>query len=149
MAAATGPSSTALGVRVELEIAPSPMHLPEIRRAAKGVLAGISAEVADDVLLALDEAVANAIRHGSSAGRPVWVSMVVRDGWIEMAVQDHGPTPWLLRLPADPPAPLALGGRGLWLILQLVDEVRLRRVGEGTLLSLRRRAEANAAATRP
>lgn len=29
---------------------------------------------------------------------------------------------------------LATGGRGLWLIAQLVDEVWLRRAGEGTLL---------------
>jgi len=148
MAGRTGPSPTYPGVPVELEIVPSSVHLPEIRRAAQGMLAGIAGEVADDVLLALDEAVANAIRHGSQDGRPIRVALAVRSGWIEMAVQDRGPTPRLPRLPADPPAPLAVGGRGLWLILQLVDEVRLARVGEGTLLSLRRRAEAFTGATR-
>jgi anti-sigma regulatory factor (Ser/Thr protein kinase) len=40
---------------------------------------------------------------------------------------------------------LADGGRGLWLISQLVDEVRLERAGQGTLLSLRRRAESKVA----
>jgi anti-sigma regulatory factor (Ser/Thr protein kinase) len=34
---------------------------------------------------------------------------------------------------------LETGGRGLWLILQLVDEVRLQRIGEGTRLVMRRR----------
>jgi anti-sigma regulatory factor (Ser/Thr protein kinase) len=57
-------------------------------------------------------------------------------------VRDHGPTPQLPRLPGEPPPVMASGGRGLWLILQLVDEVRLERVGDGTLLALRRRSEA-------
>ena len=43
------------------------------------------------------------------------------------------------RLPAQPPPVMEPGGRGLWLILQLVDEVRLQRIGEGTQLTLRRR----------
>ena len=133
---------------MELEIAPSSVHLPEVRRAARSALAGVDPGVVDDVLLALDEAVSNAIRHGSRGGRPVRVALALRRGWIEMTVQDHGPTPLLPRLPADPPEPLALGGRGLWLILQLVDEVRLGRVGGGTRLSLRRRAAVWAGASR-
>ena len=58
---------------------------------------------------------------------------------VEMTVRDGGPTPRLPRLPAEPPPVLHTGGRGLWLILQLVDEVRLQRVGEGARLVLRRR----------
>ena len=34
---------------------------------------------------------------------------------------------------------LQTGGRGLWLILQLVDEVRLQRIEDGTRLLMRRR----------
>jgi anti-sigma regulatory factor (Ser/Thr protein kinase) len=33
---------------------------------------------------------------------------------------------------------LQTGGRGLWLILQLVDEVRLQRIKDGTRLTMRR-----------
>ena len=63
-----------------------------------------------------------------------------RDGeWVEMTVRDAGPTPRLPRLPAEAPPVLQTGGRGLWLILQLVDEVRLQRVGDGTRLIMRRR----------
>ena len=65
---------------------------------------------------------------------------VESDGeWVEMTVRDGGPTPRLPRLPAEPPPVLQTGGRGLWLILQLVDEVRLQRIGEGTRLVMRRR----------
>jgi anti-sigma regulatory factor (Ser/Thr protein kinase) len=59
--------------------------------------------------------------------------------WVEMSVRDGGPTPRLPRLPAEPPPALQTGGRGLWLILQLVDEVRLQRVADGTRLMMRRR----------
>ncbi len=130
------------GEPVDLEIPPSSVHLPELRRAARGELSGLGEDDVADVLLALDEAVANAIRHGSRGGRPIRVGIAVRDGWIEISVQDRGPSPRVPLLPDDPPAPLAPGGRGLWLILQVVDEVRLARVGDGTLLSLRRRTEA-------
>jgi anti-sigma regulatory factor (Ser/Thr protein kinase) len=88
----------------------------------------------DDVLLVLDEAVSNAIRHGSRAGEPIEVAVKVDDGWIDIRVRDRGPAPDLPRLPSAPPGMLATGGRGLWLIAQLVDEVWLRRAGEGTML---------------
>jgi anti-sigma regulatory factor (Ser/Thr protein kinase) len=127
---------------VKLTLPPVSSFLPDVRRTVAGALDGVDEVVVADVLLALDEAVSNAIRHGSRGGDPVLVS-VERDGeWIEMTVRDGGPTPRLPRLPADPPPVLDTGGRGLWLILQLVDEVRLRRVKDGTLLSLRRRAVA-------
>jgi serine/threonine-protein kinase RsbW len=126
---------------VELEIPPSAAYLPAVRHAAERVLGGVPGEAASDALLALGEAVANAIRHGSGGGRPIHVAVRVADGWIEMSVKDHGPTAHPPQLPSDPPAPLALGGRGLWMILQLVDEVHLSRAGAGTLLSLRRRID--------
>ena len=99
----------------------------------------MSPEVVADVLLALDEAVSNAIRHGSLAGEPVVVSVESDGEWVEMTVRDGGPTPRLPRLPAEPPPVLETGGRGLWLILQLVAEVRLQRIDDGTRLTMRRR----------
>ena len=113
--------------------------LPAVRRGAERELRGVPGDVADDVLLALDEAVGNAIRHGSRAGGPIRVVVKVEDGWVKASVRDQGPTPRPPELPDDPPAPLALGGRGLWMILQLADEVQLTHEGEGTVLDLRRR----------
>ena len=133
------PSRRSVQVPVELEITPSAAQLPAVRHAAEGVLNGVPDEVASDVLLALGEAVGNAIRHGSEGGGPIRVAIVVENGWVEMSVRDQGPTSRPPQLPSDPPPQMALGGRGLWMILQLVDEVRLSRAGEGTLLHLRRR----------
>jgi serine/threonine-protein kinase RsbW len=126
--------------RVHLTLPPNSRYLPDLRRSVAESFEGVDRAVMADVLLALDEAVSNAIRHGSHGGKPVQVS-VQRDGeWVEMSVRDGGPTPRLPRLPHEPPPVLETGGRGLWLILQLVDEVRLQRIGEGTRLIMRRRA---------
>ena len=124
---------------MHLTLAPNSSCLPDLRRSVAERFDGVDRAVVADVLLALDEAVSNAIRHGSRGGEPVQVS-VDRDGeWVEMSVRDGGPTPRLPRLPDEPPPVLETGGRGLWLILQLVDEVRLQRIGEGTRLIMRRR----------
>jgi anti-sigma regulatory factor (Ser/Thr protein kinase) len=125
---------------VELRLVPSGAHLIELRDAARRALPGVPDEVVQDVLLVLDEAVANAIRYGSAAGQPVAVSIDCDGDWIDLAVADQGPTPRLPSLPNEPPPPLATGGRGLWLILQLVDEVALERHGNGVRLTMRRRA---------
>ena len=121
---------------LNVTLPPSFSCLPDLRRSVARTLEGVDEEVVADVLLALDEAVSNAIRHGSQGGE--LVSVKADGGWIEMVVRDGGPTPHLPRLPAEPPPALQTGGRGLWLILQLVDEVRLQRIDEGTRLVMRR-----------
>jgi serine/threonine-protein kinase RsbW len=93
-------------------------------------------EVADDVVLALNEVATNAVLYGSSGGQPVEVVVQVDDGWVEASVLDHGPDP-PPGLPADTDEPDA-GGWGLWLLRRLVDEVRPERVKLGTRVTLRR-----------
>jgi anti-sigma regulatory factor (Ser/Thr protein kinase) len=123
----------------QLTIPPSPAHLAGLRRAARASLREVSSEVAEEVVLAVNEAATNAILYGSGAGHPVEVAVAVTADWVEATVLDHGP--------ALPPPPLldggdaeALGahGRGLWLLRRLVDEVRLERVRLGTRVTLRR-----------
>jgi serine/threonine-protein kinase RsbW len=124
---------------VNLTLPPTTSSLPDLRRAVARSLGDVDDHVVADVLLALDEAVSNAVRHGSRGGEAVLVSVDTDAEWVEMSVRDGGPTPRLPRLPAEAPPALHTGGRGLWLILQLVDEVRLQRVGDGTRLTMRRR----------
>jgi serine/threonine-protein kinase RsbW len=128
---------------VNLTLPPTSSSLPDLRRSVAKTLGDLNQEVVDDVLLALDEAVSNAIRHGSRGGEQVLVTVESDDEWVEMTVRDGGPTPRLPHLPAEPPAVLQTGGRGLWLILQLVDEVRLQRIEDGTRLTMRRRVTSN------
>jgi serine/threonine-protein kinase RsbW len=128
---------------VNLTLPPTSSALPDLRRSVAKTLGGVDEEVVADVLLALDEAVSNAIRHGSRGGEQVLVTVESDAEWVEMTVRDGGPTPRLPRLPAEPPPGLQTGGRGLWLILQLVDEVRLQRIEDGTRLTMRRRVTSN------
>ena len=130
---------------MELTISASPFELAGLRRAARDPLGEVPTEVADEMLLALDEAATNAILHGSGGGDPVEVTVRVRDAWVEASVLDHGP--------ATPPRPVSTtdrlsgGGWGLWLLRCLVDEVRLERVEGGTRVTLRRRIRPQSAVT--
>jgi serine/threonine-protein kinase RsbW len=76
------------------------------------------------------------VLYGSSGDQPVEVVVQVDDGWVEASVLDHGPDPPPV-LSADGDE-LDAGGRGLWLLRRLVDEVRLERVRLGTRVTLRR-----------
>jgi anti-sigma regulatory factor (Ser/Thr protein kinase) len=121
---------------MELSLPPSPVQLAGLRQATRACLRGVASEAADDVVLALNEAATNAILYGSSGGQRVQVVVHVNDDVIQASVLDHGPD-----LPAQPPTDAdmdALGGRGLWLLRRLVDEVRLERVRLGTRVTLRR-----------
>src|ERR1700757_560502 len=67
--------------------------LPDLRKAvlAQAAAAGMAADRAVDVMLAVHELAANAVRHGAGAGR---LAMRVRDGRLECEVSDAGP-PWV------------------------------------------------------
>ena len=123
---------------MEVSVPASPSRLAGLRQAVRADLRGVSDEVADDVVLALSEAATNAVLYGSSGGQPIQVVVHVSDDWVEASVLDHGPQP-----PPGLPAgsetdELGVGGRGLWLLGRLVDEVRLERVKLGTRVTLRR-----------
>ena len=121
---------------MELSIPASPSRLAGLRRAARASLGEVQDEVADDVVLALHEVATNAVLHGSSGGQPIQVVVHVNDDWVEASVLDHGPQA-PPGLPADSDE-LRAGGRGLWLLGRLVDEVRIERVRFGTRVTLRR-----------
>jgi anti-sigma regulatory factor (Ser/Thr protein kinase) len=124
---------------METSFAGSPSCLAELRRAIRSSLAevpgAIPDEVVDDLVLAVSEAATNAILYGSGDAQPVTVTVRVGGGWIEATIRDRG-----RGRPAAPrTAPVAsLRGRGLWLIGQLVDELRLAKARPGTLVTLRR-----------
>jgi len=95
-------------------------------------------EVADDVALALHEVATNAVLHGSSGGQPIQVVVHITNDWVEASVLDHGPQPPPGLSAETDTDELRAGGRGLWLLGRLVDEVRIERVRLGTRVTLRR-----------
>ncbi len=124
---------------MEVAVAASPSCLSRLRHAVQERLQAeaeveMPAELVDDVVLAVSEAATNAIVYGSSGTQPVAVAVQVRGGWIEATIRDWG------RAADTAPRPVpdqSLGGRGLWLIAQVADEVRLAKAHPGTLVTLR------------
>ena len=96
---------------MELTIPATPAHLAGLRQAARDALGELPTQIAEELVLALDEAATNAILHGSRGGDPVQVAVRVRDGWVEATVVDHGPA----RPPHPPPTTDRLSGQaGGW-----------------------------------
>jgi anti-sigma regulatory factor (Ser/Thr protein kinase) len=96
--------------------------LPALRQAvlAEAVAAGLSGDRAGDVVLALHELAANAVRHGGGAGR---LRMMVAGRALHCQVSDAG------RDQVDVPGRGAAGtwplqpGHGLWLVARIADQV--------------------------
>jgi anti-sigma regulatory factor (Ser/Thr protein kinase) len=129
---------------VELSFPASPAHLGDLRRSVRAELRDLIPERdLDDLMLALNEAATNAVLYGSSGGKPVEVIVRVQPGWAEVSVLDHGPAQRGVsgRGLGTEPEIARYGGRGLWLMGRLVDEVRLERVDLGTRITLRRRID--------
>jgi anti-sigma regulatory factor (Ser/Thr protein kinase) len=89
---------------------------------------------ADDVVLALHEALVNAQRH---AGGAVRAEACIDGSSLVLQVRDQGPgfdlDPYVHR----PPDPMSERGRGLWLIGQLATAVDVRYHDDGVALVMR------------
>jgi anti-sigma regulatory factor (Ser/Thr protein kinase) len=130
------------GMAMELSFPATPAHLADLRQTVRTGLQGeIPERDLEELLVALNEAATNAMLYGSGAGQPVEVVIHVHGGWAEVSVLDRGPYPRAggNHREADLEAAAGHGGRGLWLMGRLVDEVRLERVDHGTRVTLRRR----------
>jgi anti-sigma regulatory factor (Ser/Thr protein kinase) len=112
-------------------------HLAEARKQLRGWLSGIgiAAHRSADMLLAIGEAVTNAVEHGSRRDTRSTVSIeaVLREDVVTATVSDSG------RWAGDSSASLRdhRGGRGLKLINGLADRVDTLRAVEGTRTILR------------
>jgi anti-sigma regulatory factor (Ser/Thr protein kinase) len=100
--------------------------------AADPLVADLDGRRREDLVLAVNEAVTNVVRHGGGLA----VTRVWRDGdsvVSEVAAATPVPDPYAGR--RRPPAD-ALDGRGLWLINQLCDLVELRSGDHGMRLRM-------------
>ena len=86
--------------------------------------AGVAAGMLEDVLIALHEAVANAIQHsGASDDIAVRVKATTKSVVVEVADQGCGIGPGV-SIPPKPPSLTAEEGRGLFMIWSLMSSVR-------------------------
>ena len=91
---------------------------------ALAVGSGWDARDVSRVVLAVGEAVANAVEHAPTSG-PVRLSALVSNGSVTVRVDAGRPGPPSLHLtrPALPRDPATVGGRGLYIIATLADVV--------------------------
>ena len=97
---------------------------------------------ADNLALAAHEAIANVIRHAHRhrAEVPVQIRCLPCQGGIEIHILDEGEPFDLAAVPHLDPAELRVGGRGVFLMRCLTDEITCQRRGErGNVLRLVKR----------
>jgi serine/threonine-protein kinase RsbW len=131
-------------VRSLLEASVVAGRLPAIRLRVEAVAreCGLPPERASDWVTAVNELMANAVRHGGGVGElRIW-----QDGWLHCEVRDNGPgfaaEPYVER--RDRPVPSGDGGMGLWIARQMSDAMRIESGPAGTVVRISTRMEGGA-----
>jgi PAS domain S-box-containing protein len=113
-----------LSFRLPLE----PMRLLRARERIRDYLHGqrVDGQTIDDMVLAIEEAMTNAVRH-SRTQRDLEVELRPSSADIHVRVRDHGEGFDVESIDRESmPDPLSLGGRGLFLMGRLMDGLELR-----------------------
>lgn len=123
-------------------LANDPANASEMRSFVGDFLArqSVPEDVIDEVLMAVGEVVANACRHGRKPSRPgeVRIRCELEDDEIAVIVGDEGPGFDVRSLDQSVPDVLSQGGRGFFLMRQLMDRVRVESDENGTTVVLER-----------
>jgi anti-sigma regulatory factor (Ser/Thr protein kinase) len=136
------------GRRMELRLVSHPAVLRPVRLALEdfGRQAGLTTEQADHIGLALNEALANVIRHayGNAPDRPISVTFDHRgmdaSSEIRIEIRDWARPIDPAKLPCSLPEldteSIKPGGLGLHCMRRLMDEVTFTPLADGTLLTM-------------
>lgn len=137
-----------MAAEVEITVASHPRWLRLIRRVVTeyAELSGLDAQSAREVILAVDEASANVIKHsyrGDAGQRLTLVARSVEDG-IEVEIQDNGAPFNPTNQPIPPPDELRVGGRGMFLMQSVMDEIDYERRDGKNCVRMKKRVETHA-----
>lgn len=128
---------------IEIKIASHPKWLRLIRQTVSEYAreAGFDTRDGQAITLAVGEAVGNVIKHAykGQTDRTFQLLCQTRDGYLEVEIRDHGGPFDPDRTPELPPDELRAGGRGLYLIRTIMDEIKYGRDGEENVVSMRKR----------
>ncbi|MEU1603583.1 ATP-binding protein [Micromonospora matsumotoense] len=96
--------------------------------------AGLTGQRLDDFVLAVNELITNAVRHGGGQG---WLRLWRRPGHLVCEVSDHGNGMSEQQLDdRSRPAPDTAGGWGLWLARELSDAMQVESGTAGTTVRI-------------
>ncbi|MDQ7906382.1 ATP-binding protein [Phytohabitans sp. ZYX-F-186] len=131
-------------MRPLLHVAVVPGRLPALRLQVEAIARdrGMSPDRASDWVTAVNELMANVVRHGGGTGDlRIWL-----EGDLFCEIRDHGPgfiaEPYVDR--SDRPAPSGDGGMGLWIARQMSDGMEIDSGPSGTVVRIRTRMDAGA-----
>ncbi len=125
---------------------PSDLRLLTVARSfieAVCQVGGFDATATNAIVLATDEATNNAIRHAhkNNPATPLQIQCYLRADGMEIHLLDEGPPFNLDAVPHLDPGELRIGGRGIYLMRTLMDEVSCQPRGErGNTLRLVKRS---------
>ena len=127
------------GETIQFRIPGDPKYVSPIRRAIRSIARslGFPEEFAQDIEMSVAEALANAVEHGSPGHKrnAVVITCKVGEDSLTIDVRDEGPGF----------EPLGVGeacnlleeqGRGLRMIYQLMDRVKVRRTPKGSRIRM-------------
>jgi anti-sigma regulatory factor (Ser/Thr protein kinase) len=126
------PIDTSLLIAVAFEQA----QVTELRHSVTSCAhaSGLGGQRLDDFVLAVNELITNAVRHGGGRG---WLRLWHRPGRLVCEVADHGRGISAVRLDdRSRPAPDAAGGWGLWLARELSDAMEVETGAAGTVVRI-------------
>ena len=144
------PTTQAAPPRLYFSVAPEPALLLRARDRIRDYLRQFCAEprVIDDVVLCVEEAATNAIRH-SGSDDDIEISLRFADGDLLAEVRDHGQGFDLASFDREGlPDVMADHGRGLFIVANLMDSLKLSLDG-GLEVRMARRAEARCKPSTP
>lgn len=134
------PSPNSALERVELKITSDTANLRDVRKRAEGFAkaAGFGQPECDAIGLAVNEALANVIRHGygGAKDRPIVVTLEVDKDQLRISIRDWQKPFDPAGLPKNGPADLKPGGLGVLCIRKLMDHANYQRLSDGMLLTL-------------
>ncbi|MGC4894152.1 ATP-binding protein [Micromonospora sp. DT31] len=111
-------------------------QVTELRHSvtAQARTVGLTGQRLDDFVLAINELITNAVRHGGGRGR---LRLWHRGGDLVCEVADHGQGISERRLrDRDRPTPETAGGWGLWLARELSDTMEVDSGDAGTIVRI-------------
>lgn len=128
--------------QLRLRITSDPANLPEVRRELEGFCAscGIADPARGEIVLCVNEALANVTRHAYSGAtdRPVHLDVTYDRALLRICIRDWG----IGRVPDDCPVardPLRPGGVGMVCLRKWMDSISFDPQPDGMLLTMERR----------